>query len=134
MADFKITSTIIDGDNPRLTMTAVVAPGDTVAAVVDGMPMVAATPYLVTVAEVACYRLAESMLDSGQITVGSRVVIDHLGPSKVGATLTVVAKLRERQKNRFIFDVQIHDGERLVANVEHSRAAISREKMMSALG
>jgi predicted thioesterase len=134
MAAPQIISKTADGPNPSLTMTIIVETGDTVGAVVDGMPMVAATPYLVKIAEVACYRLAEPLLESGQITVGSRVVIDHLGPSKVGAALLIEAALRERIKNRFHFDVRIHDGDRLVATVEHIRAAVSREKIMSALG
>jgi predicted thioesterase len=60
---------------------------DTVGAIMPGMPMVAATPWLVGVAELACGRLVLDLLEPGQITVGSRVVIDHLGPSKVGAEL-----------------------------------------------
>ena len=62
-----------------------VAESDTVGALVPRMPMVASTPYLVAVAEMACGRLVKDLLEPGQITVGSRVVIDHLGPSKVGA-------------------------------------------------
>ena len=62
---------------------------DTVAAVIPTMPPVAATPYLVMVAEIACTNLVLDRLEPGQITVGTRVVIDHLGASKVGATLTL---------------------------------------------
>ncbi len=107
---------------------------DTVGAMVPGMPMVAATPYLVAVAEMACVRLIKDLLEPGQITVGSRVVIDHLGPSKVGAELAVKATLVNREKNRFRFAVEIDDGPRTVAKVEHERAAVSLEKLMKALG
>lgn len=107
---------------------------DTVAALIPSMPAVAATPYLVTVAEMACYHLIVDHLEPGQITVGTRVVIDHLGASKVGAELVAHATLRERIKNRFIFDVTIKDGERTVAQVEHHRAAVALQKMLSALG
>ena len=78
----------------------VVAEKDTVGAMVPGMPFVAATPYLVAVAEGACNRLVKDLLEPGQITVGSRVVIDHLGPSKVGAELVITATLLKREKNR----------------------------------
>jgi len=107
---------------------------DTVGAMVPGMPMVAATPYLVAVAEMACARLIKDLLEPGQITVGSRVVIDHLGPSKVGAELAVKAALVNREKNRFRFAVEIDDGPRTVAKVEHERAAVSLEKIMKAPG
>jgi len=107
---------------------------DTVGAMVPGMPPVAATPYLVGVAEMACGRLVKDLLEPGQITVGSRVVIDHLGPSKVGAELTVKATLVQHERNRFKFAVVIEDGGRVVARVEHERAAVSLQKIMSALG
>ena len=107
---------------------------DTVGAMVPGMPMVAATPYLVAVAEMACARLIKDLLEPGQITVGSRVVIDHLGPSKVGAELAIKTALVNRERNRFRFAVEIDDGPRTVAKVEHERAAVSLEKLMKALG
>ncbi len=112
----------------------IVGPKDTVAALDSSMPAVAATPYLVTIAEAASYRLVQNLLEPGQITVGSRVVIDHLGPSKVGAELVVKAALVKREKNRFKFLVRIEDGARTVATVEHERAAVSLQKMMNALG
>ena len=88
----------------------------------------------VAVAEMACGRLVKDLLEPGQITVGSRVVIDHLGPSKVGAELVVRAALVNREKNRLRFAVEIEDGARTVAKVEHERAAVSLEKIMKALG
>ena len=111
----------------------VVEQKDTVGALVPGMPFVAATPYLVGIAELACGRLVQGLLQPGQITVGSRVVIDHLGPSKVGAELVIKAALVSREKNRFKFVVAIEDGDRTVANLEHERRAVSLEKLMSAL-
>ncbi|MBV1698611.1 MAG: hypothetical protein KGK33_00830 [Hyphomicrobiales bacterium] len=107
---------------------------DTVGAMMAGMPMVAATPWLVGVAELACGRLVLDLLEPGQITVGSRVVIDHLGPSKVGAELVIKTTLQSREKNRFKFGVRIEDGPRTVAVVEHERAAVSLEKLMKAVG
>lgn len=111
-----------------------VGPQDTVGALVEGMPPVASTPYLVTVAELACGKLVQELLEPGQITVGSRVVINHLGPSKVGAELVINTALVKRERNRFTFAVRIEDGERTVATVEHERAAVSLEKIMKALG
>jgi fluoroacetyl-CoA thioesterase len=121
--------------NPLTSVTRVtVEPKDTVGALDPSMPQVAATPYLVTVAEFACAQLVKDQLEPGQITVGTRVVIDHLGASKVGAELVVKAALANREKNRFRFSVEIEDGPRLVAKVEHERAAVSLEKIMKALG
>jgi fluoroacetyl-CoA thioesterase len=111
-----------------------VGPKDTVGALDPSMPQVAATPYLVTIAEFACANLVKGLLEPGQITVGTRVVIDHLGASKVGAELAIRAALVKREKNRFRFAVEIEDGARIVAKIEHERAAVSLEKIMKALG
>ncbi len=121
---------------PQLSSVSrvIVEAKDTVAALVPGMPPVAATPYLVAIAEMACGRLVQDLIEPGQITVGSRVVIDHLGPSKVGAELLIKAALMKRERNRFKFSVRIEDGERTVAVVEHERAAVSLQKIMGALG
>jgi fluoroacetyl-CoA thioesterase len=107
---------------------------DTVGALDASMPQVASTPYLVTIAEFACADLIKSQLEPGQITVGTRVVIDHLGASKVGAELVIKAALLNREKNRFRFSVEIEDGARVAAKVEHERAAVSLEKIMKSLG
>ena len=72
--------------------------------------------------------------DRADLTVGTRVVIDHLGASKVGAELAIRAALVKREKNRFRFAVEIEDGARIVAKIEHERAAVSLEKIMKALG
>jgi fluoroacetyl-CoA thioesterase len=120
---------------PLTSVTRVtVAPEDTVGALDPSMPQVASTPYLVTVAEIACGRLVKDQLEPGQITVGTRVVIDHLGASEVGAELVIKAALLNREKNRFRFAVEIEDGARVVAKVEHERAAVSLEKIMKSLG
>jgi predicted thioesterase len=128
-------STTATAENPLTSVTRVtVEPKDTVGALEPSMPQVASTPYLVTIAEFACARLVKDQLDPGQITVGTRVVIDHLGASKVGAELVVKAAQVNREKNRFRFSVEIEDGPRVVAKVEHERAAVSLEKIMKALG
>lgn len=106
---------------------------DTVGHLVPGMPMVAATPYLVTIAEVVCYEICRTLIKPSEITVGARVEIDHLGASKVGAILEVEATLRDRERNRFTFDVTIRDGDRTVGKVVHVRAAVATEKLMAAL-
>jgi len=130
------TSIAAGEPTPELSSTSrvTVEAKDTVGALDPTMPQVAATPYLVTVAEFACARLVRGLLLPGQITVGTRVIIDHLGASKVGAELVIKAALAHREKNRFRFSVQIEDGDRVVAKVEHERAAVSLQKLMSTLG
>jgi len=125
--------TATDGIGSKLSKQYTVEAKDTVGHLVPGMPMVAATPYLVTIAEMVCYEIARTLIEADQITVGTRVEIDHLAASKVGATLVVAATLRARDRNRFTFDVTVKEGERTVAKVVHGRAAVSAQKLMAAL-
>jgi fluoroacetyl-CoA thioesterase len=113
---------------------AIVEHKDTIGALLPGMPAVASTPYLVTIGEIACGALVKDRLESGQITVGTRVVINHLGASKVGAELVVRAALVQMERNRFKFSVRIEDGARTVATMEHERVAVSLQKLMESLG
>lgn len=131
MADVQASAS---GIGTVLTKPYTVTEQDTVGALVPGMPMVAATPYLVTIAEMVCYEICTKLIEPGQVTVGARVVIDHLGASKVGATLQVTAILKAREKNRLMFDIAIKDGDRTVATVEHTRAAVALQKLLAALG
>ena len=128
------TSAAATGPELTSTMRVIVEEKNTVGAMVPGMPYVAATPYLVGIAEMACGQLVKDLLEPGQITVGRRVVIDHLGPSKVGAELVLQTALVKRDRNRFAFTVRIEDGGRTVATVEHERVAVSLQKLMSSLG
>jgi fluoroacetyl-CoA thioesterase len=123
-----------DGVGTSLSRNFTVEEKNTVGFMVPGMPMVAATPYLVGIAEMTCYDIVKPMLEQGIVTVGTRVVIDHLGASKVGSTLVVDATLRSREKNRYRFMATISDGARTVARIEHERAAVSMQKLIGALG
>lgn len=117
-----------------LTKPYTVADKDTVGALVSGMPMVAATPYIVTIAEMVCHEMCGRLIEAGHITVGTRVVIDHLLASKVGAVLSVTATLRSRENNRFYFGVTVKNGNRIVAKIEHTRNAVAFQRLLATLG
>ena len=61
-----------DSIGTTLTAYYTVHDKDTVGYLVPGMPMVAATPYLVTIAEMVCYEIAKKLIEPGQVTVGTR--------------------------------------------------------------
>jgi fluoroacetyl-CoA thioesterase len=127
-------NTTDNGVGTNLSRNFTVEEKNTVGFMVPGVPMVAATPYLVGIAETTCYDIVKPMLDQGVVTVGTRVVIDHLGASKVGSTLVVDATLRSLERNRYRFVATITDGARTVARIEHERAAVSVQKLTSAIG
>jgi fluoroacetyl-CoA thioesterase len=110
-----------------------VSHADSAAAWGEEFPPAASTPFVLGVAETACHRAVEADLDEGQITVGTRAVIEHLHPSPIGATLVAQAVLTGREGARLRFAVEVLEGEQVVARVEHTRAVVDRARILGRL-
>jgi fluoroacetyl-CoA thioesterase len=96
----------------RYTVTG----ADTAAAVGSGEVPVLATPRVFALAEQATVAAVAGALEVGATTVGTRVELDHLAPSLVGADLEVDAVLEWVAGRRLVFAVRLRDGDRLVAS------------------
>ena len=92
-----------------------VSEADTAAAVGSGEVPVLATPRVLALAERATVDAVAGALAAGATTVGTRVELDHLAPSAVGAELTVRAVLERAEGRRLQFAVRLLDGDRPVA-------------------
>jgi fluoroacetyl-CoA thioesterase len=92
-----------------------VTEADTAAAVGSGEVPVLATPRVLALAERAMVDAVAGALAAGATTVGTRVELDHLAPSAVGAELTVRAVLERAEGRRLQFAVRLLDGDRPVA-------------------
>jgi predicted thioesterase len=110
-----------------------VSHADSAAAWGEEFPPAASTPFVLGLAETACHRAVAGELAPGEITVGTRAVIEHLRPSPVGATLVANAELTSREGGRLQFAVEVLEGERVVARVEHRRAVVDRSRMLERL-
>jgi fluoroacetyl-CoA thioesterase len=105
-------------------LTATVGAGDTAAGFGAHFPAAASTPFVLGLAEVACHNAVATTLAVGEVTVGARVVIEHLAPSPVGAVLRARARLTERDGRRLRFEVEVFDGDVLCATVTHDRVVV----------
>lgn len=102
---------------------------DTAAVLGSGGLAVLATPRLVAMVENTCWEALEPTLDKGFTTVGTKFSIDHLKPSPVGATITVLIQWEKEQG--FQFDYQVTDGsQQLIAKGTHQRAAVEISRFM----
>ena len=93
----------------------VVTGADTAAAIGSGAVPVLATPRVLALAERATVEAVAGALEAGATTVGTRVELDHLAPSPVGAELSVRAVLERVDGRRLQFAVRLIDGDRVVA-------------------
>jgi len=92
-----------------------VTEADTAVAVGSGDVPVLATPRVLALAERATVAAVAGALEAGATTVGTRVELDHLAPSPVGAEVAVRAVLERVEGRRLVFAVRLLDGDREVA-------------------
>jgi fluoroacetyl-CoA thioesterase len=89
---------------------------DTAVAVGSGEVPVLASPRVLALAEQATVAAVAGALETGATSVGTRVELDHLAPSLVGANLEVEAVLERVAGRRLRFAVRLRDGARPVAS------------------
>jgi fluoroacetyl-CoA thioesterase len=124
------------------TSRYVVTDDDTAAAVRSGDLPVLGTPVLLAWCEaVTCAALdqASGGLPSGTTSVGTRVTLDHLAASPVGAVVEVVATVAHVDGRLVRFEVVARetpaDGpERLVGHGELTRVVVDRQRFLDRLG
>ncbi|HUK53798.1 MAG TPA: hotdog domain-containing protein [Candidatus Binatia bacterium] len=88
------------------------------------LPAVLSTPAMIGWMELAAARAVEAELAPGEITVGTRIEVDHLKACGVGDRVRVWARY-EGAKGRFLgFEVTAHCGETLIGRGRVFRAIV----------
>ena len=90
-----------------------------------------ATFAIVEHAEYVSRCLIRSHLRDDEDAVGSAVEIRHLGPAGVGAVITHEARFREEERGRIICDVEVREGERVIAACVTVQQVLPRATVMS---
>jgi fluoroacetyl-CoA thioesterase len=105
---------------------------DTASALGSGDLAVLATPRLLAWLEAATVCAAAELVDPTETTVGTRVELEHLAASGVGAAVTAVADLAARDGRLLRFAVAAHDGaDRLLAAGTVTRVVVDRDRFLS---
>lgn len=81
-----------------------------------------ATPGMIWLMEWAAHQAVEPYLKGDQTTVGYEVCVRHLAPTLPGATVRTTARLKEVDGRKLLFEVECHEGEKLVGTGTHRRA------------
>jgi fluoroacetyl-CoA thioesterase len=120
------------GDSATLTFT--VAERDTAAALGSGDLPVLATPRLLAWAEAATCATVDASLDAARTSVGTRVALDHVGASPVGAEVAVTATVVYVDGRLLRFEVVAQQtNEKVVGHGEVTRVVVDRERFLSRL-
>ena len=91
---------------------------------------VLSTPRLIELMEASAVEAIERFLLPGQVSLGTQVRIKHLSPTPRGMKVTAHAILKEVEKNRLLFWVDAYDEKEKVAEGEHERVLVSKERFL----
>lgn len=91
------------------------------------------TPSMVQLVERAAIEALAPVLDAGQISVGTRVDIQHLAPTLEGMKVRAVATLKTVDGARLTFDVEVFDEMVKVGQAHHERFVLDLERYVGRL-
>ncbi len=91
---------------------------------------VLSTPRLVQLMEAAAINAIQEFIPSDRMSLGTHVKIKHLSPTPLGMKVFAHALLKEVNKNQLIFMVDAYDEKEKVAEGEHERILVSKERFL----
>jgi fluoroacetyl-CoA thioesterase len=115
----------------RAAFDHTVAEQDTAAALGSGDVPVLGTPRVLALAERATVAAVAGAVGPGATTVGTRVELEHLAASVVGAAVRVTAELQRVDGRRLEFAVELRDGARLAARGRVTRVLVDRDAFLA---
>jgi predicted thioesterase len=99
----------------------------TVGYLLQGMPMVYATPMMILEMEMASADAINAYLEPGWVTVGTEVDIRHLAATPVGATVRTTARVIAVERRVIRFEVEAFDERRRIGEGRHARGLVNVE-------
>jgi fluoroacetyl-CoA thioesterase len=107
-----------------------VSDADTAIALRSGSVPVLATPRIIALCEEAAVAAVDGCIESGETTVGMRVQLDHLAPTKVGGMVRAEATLEKIEGRRLIFTCSVNDKQGLVAAGRITRVVVETTRFL----
>jgi predicted thioesterase len=89
------------------------------------LPPVLSTPAMIGLMEMAAARAVAPKLGPGEITVGTRIEVDHLKASLPGARIRIWARFEGLEGRFLAFSVTAHEGEKLIGRGRVFRAIVN---------
>ncbi len=91
---------------------------------------VLSTPRLVQLMEASAVKSIQRFLTLEQLSLGIRIKVKHFSPTPLGMKVTAHAILKEVEKNRLVFWIDAYDEKEKVAEGEHERILVSKERFL----
>ena len=111
----------------------VVSERDAITFLGDAVQPSLSTPSMINWMEFAARDGVKSHLDPGQDTVGTRVEVEHLAATPLGAEVTYRSKLVAVEGRRLTFEIEAADAKEVVGRGRHERHVIDVERFAAGL-
>ncbi len=103
---------------------------NTALAMGSGTLRVFATPAMIALIEGCCAESVEDMLPQGITTVGTKVEVEHLAASPLGASILCKSKLTAYYGRRLDFEVEVFDNAGLIGKGTHTRFTVDAQRFI----
>ncbi|HUB98055.1 MAG TPA: hotdog domain-containing protein [Stellaceae bacterium] len=97
---------------------------------VVGNAEVVSTPALIGFLEQTSHRAIFPFVEEGEVSVGTRVEVDHLAAAFLGRPIVAEATIAGREGRRITFEVEARQGDKVVMKGRHVRAVVSRDRLL----
>ena len=91
------------------------------------MPVIS-TPSMIGLIEGTCLQCAQPHLDATETTVGTHVNVSHSAAAYNGEEITVKSRLKEINKRRLLFEIEVLSPRGPISSGTHERAVIDLTK------
>jgi predicted thioesterase len=91
---------------------------------------VLSTPRLIQLLEAAAIEAIRDHMSGDQVSLGTEIRIRHLSATPVGMKVTANALLKGMDKNRLHFLVNAYDEKEKVAEGDHERILVSKDRFL----
>ena len=103
---------------------------NTALAMGSGTLRVFATPAMIALIEGCCAESVEDMLPQGITTVGTKVEVEHIAASPIGASILCKSKLTAYDGRRLDFEVEVFDNAGLIGKGTHTRFTVDAQRFI----
>lgn len=104
---------------------------NTALAMGSGTLRVFATPAMIALVEGCCAESVEDMLPEGITSVGTKVEVEHLAASPLGASIFCKSKLINADDRRLDFEFEVYDNSGLIGRGKHTRFTVDAERFVA---
>ena len=82
------------------------------------------TPNMLSLMENSAIELCKYYIEDGMTTVGAEAHVRHLAPTPVGMKVSATARLREIERRKMWFDIEVHDEKGKCGDGWHKRVMV----------